>query len=62
MVVHPVQLCGLVQFLELHREFNVEDKMNVLVFADSLKNYLTKFADDAWMDSNGYSVDAGDRE
>ncbi|OJJ37050.1 hypothetical protein ASPWEDRAFT_738161 [Aspergillus wentii DTO 134E9] len=46
---------GMVQFLGMHPEFNVEDKTIVLVFPDSVRNYLTKFADDAWMEGNGYS-------
>ncbi|KAK1148451.1 hypothetical protein N8T08_009454 [Aspergillus melleus] len=45
---------GLVEFLQLYPEFNSEEKVIVLVFADSLRNYLTKFADDTWMESNGY--------
>ncbi|KMU79238.1 cystathionine beta-synthase [Coccidioides immitis RMSCC 3703] len=48
---------GLRQFLEIHPEFNVEDKTIVLVLADNLRNYLTKFGDDAWMESNGYGLD-----
>ncbi|EFW23107.1 hypothetical protein D8B26_006630 [Coccidioides posadasii str. Silveira] len=51
---------GLRQFLEIHPEFNVEDKTIVLVLADNLRNYLTKFGDDAWMESNGYGLDVSD--
>jgi cystathionine beta-synthase len=50
---------GLVQFLEQHPEFNVEEKNIALVFPDGIKSYLTKFANDSWMESNGYAVDMG---
>lgn len=48
---------GLLQYLRMHPEKNVEDKMIVLMFPDSLRNYLTKFADDSWMKSNGFAGD-----
>lgn len=48
---------GLLQFLRMHPEMDAEDKTIVLIFADSLSNYLTKFADDKWMQRNGFSSD-----
>lgn len=48
---------GLLQYLRMHPEENVEDRMIVLIFPDSLRNYLTKFADDSWMKSNGLMGD-----
>ncbi|KAB8225037.1 tryptophan synthase beta subunit-like PLP-dependent enzyme [Aspergillus novoparasiticus] len=51
---------GLVQLLQLRPDLNVEDKTIVLVFADSLRNYLTKFADDAWMEQHGLAINAVD--
>jgi cystathionine beta-synthase len=48
---------GLVNYLSTHPEDNVEDKTIVLIFADGLRNYLTKFGDDAWMESNGFTGD-----
>ncbi|EER25665.1 Cystathionine beta-synthase, putative [Coccidioides posadasii C735 delta SOWgp] len=52
-------VAALVQFMEQHPEFNKEEKLIVLILADGLRNYLTKFADDNWMKQNGYAVDAG---
>ncbi|KAA8649344.1 hypothetical protein EYZ11_009853 [Aspergillus tanneri] len=46
---------GLLQYLSMHPEDNVEDKTIVLIFPDSLRNYLTKFADDSWMETNGFA-------
>lgn len=48
---------GLLQYLQMHPEQNVEDRTIVLIFPDSLRNYLTKFADDSWMKSNGFMGD-----
>lgn len=47
-------MAGLVQLLALRPDLNDANRTIVLVFADSLRNYLTKFADDEWMDSNGF--------
>lgn len=48
---------GLLRYLRMHPEKNVEDSTIVLIFPDSLRNYLTKFADDSWMKSNGFTDD-----
>lgn len=48
---------GLIQYLKKHPEDNAEDKTIVLIFPDSLKNYLTKFADDSWMENNGFATE-----
>ncbi|WEW60238.1 cysteine synthase [Emydomyces testavorans] len=54
-------MAALQQFMEQRPEFNQEEKLIVLIFADSLRNYLTKFADDDWMKQNGYltAADSG---
>ncbi|KAL4767540.1 tryptophan synthase beta subunit-like PLP-dependent enzyme [Aspergillus nidulans var. acristatus] len=49
---------GLLKYLSTHPEDNVGEKTIVLIFPDSLRNYLTKFADDSWMESNGFTDDA----
>lgn len=46
---------GLLNYLQTHPEDNVEDKTIVLIFPDSLRNYLTTFGDDSWMESNGFA-------
>lgn len=48
---------GLLRYLRMHPEKNVEDSTIVLIFPDSLRNYLTKFADDSWMKNNGFTDD-----
>ena len=35
-----------------------EDDTVVVVFPDSIRSYLTKFADDEWMTTNGFEVEA----
>lgn len=34
-----------------------EDDVVVVVFPDSIRSYLTKFADDEWLKSNGFAVE-----
>lgn len=51
-------IAALVQFIAQHPEFNVEEKSIVVILADGLRNYLTKFADDDWMKQNGYPTGA----
>ncbi|KAK2764554.1 hypothetical protein FQN54_009249 [Arachnomyces sp. PD_36] len=47
-------IAALVSLIAQHPEFNVEDKVIVVILADGLRNYLTKFADDNWMRKIGY--------
>ncbi|KAF2676853.1 cystathionine beta-synthase [Lentithecium fluviatile CBS 122367] len=47
-------IAGLVRLLALRPELNTEGKTIVLIFPDSLRNYLTKFADDEWMKTHGF--------
>ena len=47
-------IAALVSLINQHPEFNVEDKVIVVILADGLRNYLTKFADDNWMRRNDY--------
>ncbi|KAJ5113963.1 hypothetical protein N7456_002497 [Penicillium angulare] len=49
-------IAALVQLVKSRPELNVEDKLIVVILADSLRNYLTKFANDEWMVEQGYSV------
>ncbi|KAJ5272469.1 hypothetical protein N7478_007594 [Penicillium angulare] len=49
-------IAALAQLVKSHRELNVEDKVIVGILADSLRNYLTKFANNGWMAEQGYSV------
>ncbi|KAL6230520.1 hypothetical protein BDW75DRAFT_234347 [Aspergillus navahoensis] len=49
---------GLLNYLSTHPEDNVENKAIVLIFPDGLRNYLTKFGDDSWMESNGFTGEA----
>lgn len=37
-----------------HPELNHPDKTIVVVFPDSVRNYLTKFVDDTWMENNNF--------
>lgn len=48
---------GLVQYLRAHPEDNTDHRTIVLIFPDSLRNYLTTFADDSWMEKNGFPKD-----
>lgn len=47
-------IAALVKLLHQRPELNQEDKSVVVIFADGVRNYLTKFADDEWMETNGY--------
>ncbi|KAJ6010302.1 hypothetical protein N7451_001714 [Penicillium sp. IBT 35674x] len=49
-------IAALVQLVEARPELNTEDKLIVLMLPDSLRNYLTKFANDKWMAEHGYDV------
>ncbi|CAG8149051.1 unnamed protein product [Penicillium nalgiovense] len=49
-------IAALVQLVEARPELNVEDKLIVVILPDSLRNYLTKFANDDWMKEHGYDV------
>ncbi|OJJ73105.1 hypothetical protein ASPBRDRAFT_491707 [Aspergillus brasiliensis CBS 101740] len=46
---------GLLGYLRMHPEDNVEERTIVLIFPDSLRNYLTTFGDDSWMERNGFA-------
>ncbi|OJJ46447.1 hypothetical protein ASPZODRAFT_66185 [Penicilliopsis zonata CBS 506.65] len=48
-------VAALVQLMEAHPELNVEDKLVVVILPDSLRNYLTTFANDDWMEEHGYN-------
>lgn len=48
---------ALVQAVALRPEINMKGKTIVLILPDSMRNYLTKFADDKWMEDNGYISD-----
>jgi cystathionine beta-synthase len=47
-------IAALARLVKFRPDLNVEDKLIVLILPDSLRNYLTKFADDEWMAENGY--------
>ncbi|KZF23608.1 putative cystathionine beta-synthase [Xylona heveae TC161] len=55
-------IAALVQFVDQHPEYNEQDKVVVVILPDGLRNYLTKFASDDWMEQNGYQVDVGSEE
>ncbi|CCX32515.1 tryptophan synthase beta subunit-like PLP-dependent enzyme [Pyronema domesticum] len=40
--------------LKTNPELNQEDKTVVIVFPDSVRNYMTKFLDDSWMMNNNF--------
>jgi len=40
--------------LKSHPDLNHPDKTVVVVFPDSVRNYLTKFVDDTWMENNDF--------
>ncbi|KAJ9485147.1 hypothetical protein VN97_g8225 [Penicillium thymicola] len=48
-------IAALVQVIEARPELNTEDKLIVVILPDSLRNYLTKFANDDWMSEHGYN-------
>jgi cystathionine beta-synthase len=50
-------IVALEQFLNARPEMNTEAVTIVVIFPDSLRNYLTKFADDKWMESYGYATE-----
>lgn len=50
-------MAGVVKYCKDHPELTEEDTI-VVVFPDSIRSYLTKFADDEWMKSNGFEVEA----
>ncbi|EGX47018.1 hypothetical protein AOL_s00097g64 [Orbilia oligospora ATCC 24927] len=45
---------GLVEFLKSRPDLNCEGTRIVLILPDGIRNYLTKFVDDKWMEVNGY--------
>ncbi|KAF3902775.1 hypothetical protein AA313_de0204502 [Arthrobotrys entomopaga] len=45
---------GLVTFLSLRPDLNHEGTRVVLILPDGIRNYLTKFVDDSWMQGQGY--------
>ncbi len=45
---------GLVQAVKSHPEISQPGKKIVVILPDSIRNYLTKFADEKWMEANGY--------
>lgn len=47
-------IAALVQLIKSHPDLNQENKTFVVVLADGLRNYLTKFANDDWMEEHGY--------
>jgi cystathionine beta-synthase len=47
-------VAALVQSVKERPEINVEGKTVVLILPDGVRNYLTKFADDRWMENFGY--------
>ncbi|CAI7663680.1 unnamed protein product [Penicillium viridicatum] len=49
-------IAALAQLVEARPELNAEDKLIVVILPDSLRNYLTKFANDGWMAEHGYDV------
>jgi cystathionine beta-synthase len=49
-------IAALTQVVEARPELNKQDKLFVVILPDSLRNYLTKFANDDWMAEHGYSL------
>jgi cystathionine beta-synthase len=47
-------IAGLAQAVKSHPEINQPGKKIVVILPDSIRNYLTKFVDDKWMEENGY--------
>ena len=43
--------------MQSRSEINGESNYVIVVLPDSIRNYLTKFVDEKWMESNGYKVD-----
>lgn len=50
-------IVALEQLLKTRPELNKEGVTIVVIFPDTLRNYLTKFADDGWMESYGYATE-----
>ncbi|KAI8238727.1 Cystathionine beta-synthase [Colletotrichum sp. SAR 10_99] len=48
-------MAALVKFMRRRPEMNREDVRVVVIFPDGVRNYLTKFVDDGWMERNGMS-------
>ncbi|KAF5485096.1 Cystathionine beta-synthase [Colletotrichum siamense] len=48
-------MAALVKFMRRRPEMNREDVRAVVIFPDGVRNYLTKFVDDGWMERNGMS-------
>lgn len=49
-------LSAAFRYAKEHPELTEDDKI-VVVFPDSIRSYLTKFADDEWMKSNGFRIE-----
>lgn len=47
-------LLALVDGIKSRPELNQEGKTIVVILPDSVRNYLTKFVDDTWMENNGF--------
>lgn len=45
---------ALVHTLKAHPELNQEGKVIVIILPDSVRNYLSKFVDDTWMENNDF--------
>lgn len=48
-------MAAVVKYCNDHPELTEKDTI-VVVFPDSIRSYLTKFADDEWMKSNGFEI------
>ncbi|OJJ87927.1 uncharacterized protein ASPGLDRAFT_43003 [Aspergillus glaucus CBS 516.65] len=48
-------IAALTQLVKERPDLNVEGKLIVIILADGVRNYLTKFASDDWMKEQGYS-------
>jgi cystathionine beta-synthase len=49
-------MAAVVKYCKDHPELTEDDTI-VVVFPDSIRSYLTKFADDEWMKSNGFELE-----
>lgn len=47
-------MSALVNALKAHPELNQEGKVVVVILPDSVRNYLSKFVDDTWMENNDF--------
>lgn len=50
-------VAALVQLAAQRPDITAKGKTIVLLFPDSIRNYLTKFVDDKWMNERGYRID-----